>query len=216
MMTGYWLIRKLLACVVFLIVAGSACREAPNPLLLGSTNRTRATANSASVQWAQPMQVPGLPNLHKVSNDLYRGAQPTTEGLEELKRLGIKTVIDMRESSGNGAKLRELGIACERIPMTAFVVKDADVVRFLQIAGNESNAPIFLHCRRGADRTGLMCATYRIAVQGWTKEQAIAEMTQGGFGFNYGYQNVVNYIRDLDIDQIKQRAGLAPQLIGSH
>ena len=99
--------------------------------------------------------------------------------------------------------------------MTAFRVKDDDVVRFLQIVGNPGHAPIFVHCQRGADRTGLMCAIYRIAVQGWTKDEAIAEMTQGGFRFNHGYQNVVNYIRDVDIDQIKQRAGPAPALAES-
>jgi protein tyrosine/serine phosphatase len=73
-----------------------------------------------------------------------------------------------------------------------------------------------VHCKRGADRTGLMCAMYRIAFQGWTKDQAIAEMTQGGFRFNNGYQNVVNYIRDANIDQLKQQAGLTPQLVGAH
>jgi protein tyrosine/serine phosphatase len=158
------------------------------------------------------MEVKGLPNLHRVSADLYRGAQPTDGGLGELKKLGIRTVIDLREGNGYQAKSAELGLAYERIPMTAFRIKDDDVARFLRLAGNPDNAPIFVHCRRGADRTGLMCAVYRIAIQGWTKDEAIAEMTQGGFRFNQGYQNVVNYIRDLDVEQIKRRAGLAPAL----
>jgi protein tyrosine/serine phosphatase len=202
--------------IVFLTVAGSACRQAPNLLLFGSMNTTRTADDLASVRWAEPMQVQGLPNLHRVSADLYRSAQPTPEGLKQLKKLGIKTVINLRESDGPDVKLTELGLAYERIPMTAFFLKDADVVRFLRIAGDAGNAPIFVHCRRGADRTGLMCAIYRIAVQGWTKDQAIAEMTQGGFGFNHGYQNVVHYIRDLDTDQIKQRTGLTSESIMRH
>jgi protein tyrosine phosphatase (PTP) superfamily phosphohydrolase (DUF442 family) len=209
---GSWLIRAIAIGIFFLTVAGSACRQAPNPLLFGSTNNVRVTDNQTSIRWAEPMQVQGLPNLYKVSDDLYRGAQPTAEGLRELKKLGVRTVINLRESDGDQAKLAALGLACEHIPMTAFVVKDADVTRFLQIVGDPGNAPIFVHCQRGADRTGLMCAIYRIALQGWTKDQAIAEMTQGGFRFNHGYQNVVNYIRDLDVDQIKRRAGLAPPL----
>jgi len=215
-LAGSWLTRGLLMCVLFLSVAGSACRQAPNVLLLGSTNATRKADNLASVQWAEPMQVQGLPNLYKVSDNLYRGAQPTTEGLQGLKKLGVRTVIDLRESAGNQAMMTELGLTYERIPMTAFHVKDDDVVRFLQIAGDPRHAPIFVHCRRGADRTGLMCAVYRIALQGWTKDEAIAEMTQGGFRFNHGYQNVVNYIRDANIDQMKQRAGLTPELAGTH
>ncbi len=117
--------------------------------------------------------------------------------------------------SGDSAKMAELGLTYEHIPMTALHVKDDHVVGFLRIAGAPDRAPIFVHCQRGADRTGLMCAVYRIAFQGWTKDQAIAEMTQGGFRFNHGYQNVVNYIRDVDIDQMKQRAGLTPQLVGA-
>ena len=93
--------------------------------------------------------------------------------------------------------------------MTAWRPQDDDVVRFLQIVTDESRLPAFVHCRRGADRTGMMVAIYRIAVQGWDKEQAIAEMTQGGFRFNSGWQNLVQYVRDLDIDAIRQRAGLA-------
>ncbi len=208
--------RGLLMGLVLVTAAGPACRQAPNPLLFGSMNTARTADDPASVQWAEPMHVRGLPNLYQVSSDLYRGAQPTAEGLQELKKLGIKTVIDLRESSGNQAKLAELGIACERIPMTAFYVKDDEVVRFLQIVGDPAHAPVFVHCRRGADRTGLMCAAYRLALQGWTKDRAIAEMTQGGFRFNRGYQNVVNYLRDVDIDQIKQRAGLAPGSVGGH
>ena len=214
-MVGYWLIRGLLTAIVFLTVAGSACRQSPNILLFGSMNTTRATSNLASAQWAEPMQVQGLPNLYKVCDNLYRGAQPTAEGLQELKKLGVRTVIDLRESDGNQARMAELGLTYEHIPMTAFRVKDDHVVQFLRIAGAADHAPIFVHCKRGADRTGLMCAVYRVAFQGWTKDQAIAEMTQGGFRFNHGYQNVVNYIRDVNIDQLKQHAGLTPQLVGT-
>lgn len=214
-LAGYWLIRGLLAFVVFLTVAGSACRQTPNILLFGSMNTTRAASNLACAQWAEPMQVQGLPNLHKICDNLYRGAQPTAEGLQELKKLGVRTVIDLRESNGNPAKTAELGLTYEHIPMTAFHVKDDSVAQFLRIAGAPDRAPIFVHCKRGADRTGLMCAIYRIAFQGWTKEQALAEMTQGGFRFNHGYQNVVNYIRDVNIDQMKQRAGLTPPLVGA-
>ena len=132
-----------------------------------------------------------------------------------MQKLGVRTVIDLRESDGNQAKMDALGLTYERIPMMAFRVKDDHVVRFLRIAGDSGHVPMFVHCQRGADRTGLMCAIYRIAFQGWTKDQAIAEMTQGGFRFNHGYQNVVNYICDANIDQLKQQAGLTPVVVGN-
>jgi protein tyrosine phosphatase (PTP) superfamily phosphohydrolase (DUF442 family) len=209
---GLWLARGLLLSIVFVTVAGSACRQTPNVFLFGAMNTTRTTRDGAADRWAEPIQAPGLPNLYRVSDDLYRGARPTTEGMEELRRLGIKTVVNLEQANGEQAGLAELGIACEHVPMTALHVKDDEVVRFLQIAGTPGHAPIFVHCRRGADRTGLACAIYRIAVQGWTKDEAIAEMTHGGFRFNYGYQNVVNYVRDVNIDQLRQRAGWTPGL----
>jgi protein tyrosine phosphatase (PTP) superfamily phosphohydrolase (DUF442 family) len=200
------LVRWLLAGVIFLGVVGSACRYAPDVLRFASTNSNRVVATSAD-GWAEPMQVAGLPNLHKVSPGLYRGAQPTPAGFKELKNLGVRTVINLREPAADRAGLQGTGLACECIPMTAFHPRDEDVVRFLQIVARADGAPVFVHCKRGADRTGLMCAIYRIAVQGWSKEQALAEMTQGGFGFCQGYQNLVRYIRALDIDQLKQQAG---------
>ena len=54
-----------------------------------------------------------------------------------------------------------------------------------------------------------MCAIYRVAVCGWTKEEAIEEMTRGGFGFHEIWENLPKYVRELDVEQIKRRAGMA-------
>jgi protein tyrosine/serine phosphatase len=83
---------------------------------------------------------------------------------------------------------------------------DDQVIHFLQIVTDKNRTPVFVHCMRGADRTGTMCAIYRIAVQGWSRPEAIEEMTKGGFGFYEGWQNLVDYILNLDIDQIKAHA----------
>jgi protein tyrosine/serine phosphatase len=86
--------------------------------------------------------------------------------------------------------------------------EDKEVVRFLKIVSDPNRTPVFVHCQRGADRTGTMCAIYRIAVQGWSKAEAIEEMTKGGFGFFNGWENIVNYVLKLDIEQIKREAAL--------
>jgi protein tyrosine/serine phosphatase len=204
-----WLAGVIIVCVAAVGATTPGCgHTAVFPL--GLNNNTRLTDNTATSAWAQPMEHPGLPNLHKVSDDLYRGAQPTAEGIAELKTLGVKTVINLRDGDTDRKVLAGSGLAYELIPMTAWRPHDDDVVQFLRVATDESRLPAFVHCRRGADRTGMMVAIYRVAVQGWEKEQAIAEMTQGGFRFNSGWQNLVQYIRDLDIDAIKRQAGLAP------
>ncbi|MBP7052133.1 MAG: tyrosine-protein phosphatase [Phycisphaerae bacterium] len=201
---------SLLVFALVMGVSGSACRQWP-VLPLGANNTTRQTSNPASSQWAQPLTLPGLPNLHRVSDDLYRGAQPAAEGMEQLDALGIKTIINLRSSDTDRDILGQAGPTYEHIPMVAWNAEDEDVVRFLQIVTDETRLPAFVHCQRGADRTGLMVAVYRIVVQGWDKEQAIDEMTHGGFRFYSGWSNLVRYIRNLDVGAIRRRAGLSEQ-----
>ena len=93
--------------------------------------------------------------------------------------------------------------------MQVWGIKEGDVVRFLKIVTDENRQPVFIHCQYGADRTGVMCAVYRIAVDGWSKPQAIGEMTKGGFGFHSFWTGFIAFITDLDVANIKIKAGLA-------
>ena len=126
----------------------------------------------------------GLPNFHKVTDILYRGAQPTEKGFKELPKLGIKTIINLRDFHSDEKKLKKIHISYEEIPMESCNPKEEDVVHFLKIITDKTRTPVFVHCKHGSDRTGMICAVYRIAVCGWTKEDAIKEMTKGGFGFH--------------------------------
>lgn len=159
-------------------------------------------------KWATPMELPGLPNLHKVSEDLYRGAQPSAEGMKQLEKLGVKTVVNLRSSHSDRDELKETSLAYEHIEMTALNPESEDVVRFLQIVSDSNSVPVFVHCQHGADRTGLMCAIYRIVEQDWSKAEAIEEMTNGGFGFHKIWSNLPNYIRKLDVERIKHMASV--------
>ena len=92
--------------------------------------------------------------------------------------------------------------------MTPLNVEDKDVVRFLRIVTDRSLTPVFVHCQHWADRTGTMCAIYRIAVQSWSRENAIEEMTKGSFGFHSIWQSLPGYIRNIDVQTIKNKASL--------
>ena len=158
--------------------------------------------------WAQPIEKPGLPNLHKVSDGLYRGAQPTAEGVRELKKLGVKTIINLRSTKSDGDLLGDTGLACETIPMTAWHAESEDAIKFLKIVTDKTKTPVFVHCLHGADRTGTMCAVYRVVVQGWSKEEAIREMKEGGFRFHPIYSNLPKFIETLDVEALRKQAGL--------
>ena len=133
---------------------------------------------------------------------------------ERLAREGLAWV-NLRFVTSDGDELEGTTLAYEHINMVSFYPVRQDVVSFLKIVTDPNRTPVFVHCQHGADRTGTMCAVYRVAVQGWSKDQAIEEMTQGGFGHHAVWKNLVQFIRELDIDQIKRAAGIAEQDTGS-
>ena len=157
--------------------------------------------------WATPIEKPGLPNFYKVSEALYRGAQPSAEGMQELKNMGIKTVVNLRTWHSDLGKLGDTGLESIHIPMIALYPKEEHVIRVLQLVTDKEYAPVFVHCKHGADRTGIIVASYRIVVEGWSKEKAIEEMTQGGFGFHSIWFNLIRFIEKLDVEGIRTKIG---------
>ena len=200
-----------------LLLCGAVCLRAQDKDVAppGATEKqaasTPARQESSATKRARatPIEKPGLPNLHRVSDDLYRGAQPTAEGIRQLKAMGIRTVINQRSLHSDRDEIGKTALAYEHIPMETWDPEGKDVVRFLKLVADKDRTPVFVHCQHGADRTGTMCAIYRMAVQGWTKEEAIDEMTNGGFGFHKIWQNLVRYVRNLDVEHIKKQAGLS-------
>jgi len=167
-------------------------------LLQYSNNTTEALGNPSKPRpenWATPIQKPGLPNLFKVSDTLYRGAQPDKIGFEELKKMGIKSVINFRDNHDDAIFLINSGIKYYRLPMIAFFPSKEKFRRFLEIVSDPSNLPAFVHCKHGADRTGAGVALYRIKIQGWSPDDAINEMVNGGFGFHKIHNHLKRFIR---------------------
>ncbi len=158
--------------------------------------------------WAQPLALEGVPNLHTVSTSLYRSAQPTAQGMRNLKQHGIITIVNLRSFHSDRDEIGTAGLGYEHIYMKAWHPERKEIVRFLQIVTDPKRTPVLVHCQHGADRTGAMCALYRVAVQGWTKEEALGEMVQGGFGFHEVWQNLPGWITELDIESIRKDAGI--------
>jgi len=162
------------------------------------------TVTVRPASWAQPIALKGAPNLHKISSKLYRSAQPRAEGMRNLKQMGIKTIINLRAFHSDRDEIGDTGLGYEHIYMKTWHPEKEDVVRFLKIVTDPARAPVLVHCQHGADRTGTMSAIYRVVVDGWTKEEAVREMTQGGFNFHEVWSNLPPWIADLDIDELKK------------
>lgn len=158
--------------------------------------------------WAQPIEMEGVPSLYKVSDDLYRSGQPSAEGMANLEEMGIKTIVNLRLLNSDRDEIDGTSLAYVHIQMEAWDADQEEVVEFLRVVSDPGRVPVLVHCSYGADRTGAMCAVYRIVVQGWTKDEAIREMTQGGFGFHQIWTNLNIWIWKSDLDEIKAQAGI--------
>jgi protein tyrosine/serine phosphatase len=160
-----------------------------------------ATATARPADWAQPVEVQY--NLFQMSPTLYRSALPDGGAVPLLKNLKVTTVINfLPEADSNW--LSEPGINQVQLPYRTNHVDDADVLKTLRaIQSAEANGPVLMHCKHGSDRTGLMAAMYRVVVQGWSKEDALSEMTQGGFGESGHFRDSVRYVMQADVDKLR-------------
>ncbi len=142
-----------------------------------------------------------IENFGKVDAAYYRGAQPKGKDYADLAAIGVRTVIDLTKDgdAAEAGMAQRAGMKFYRIPMTTREAPTADTVaRFLQIVNDPANQPVYVHCQGGRHRTGVMTAVYRMTEDGWTADQAFAEMKRYKFGadflhpefkrFVYGYR----------------------------
>ena len=129
----------------------------------------------------EKQSLPGVGNFGEINPHLFRGAQPTAEGLRALAAKGVQVVVRLSLGEEGGASeaadVRALGMEPVTLPWSVEGEPDRDEVRqFLQVVSDPRHRVVFVHCKRGADRTGVMIAMSRIAFDGWTAERAMQEM----------------------------------------
>lgn len=145
----------------------------------------------------------GVPNLHKVTDRLYRSGQPTASGMKRLEALGIRTVINLRAFHSDRDNVADTTLLDEELSVKTWHIEDEDVVRVLRLLRAPTGGPYLVHCQHGADRTGTMVAMFRIVVQGWSREKAIDELVNGGYGFHPVWTNILRYLRQVDVEKIR-------------
>ena len=130
-------------------------------------------------------QPAGVPNFHQVNQNVYRGAQPSKQGFESLASLGVKTIIDLRGGGGRSHEeekaVQAAGMQYIAIPLSGYAApSDQQVSKLLSLLNDATSGPVFVHCRRGADRTGTVIACYRISHDHWDNAKALAEAASDG------------------------------------
>ena len=145
----------------------------------------------------------GLPNFHKISETFYRGGQPKDAGFEELKKLGVATVIDLRDDDENALKekamVEKAGMRFINKPLGNWNRPNLNEINdILKEINASANQPVFVHCKRGKDRTGTVIAVYRMTHDGWDAKQAGDEAEKFGIGWwQFKMRDFINdYYRD--------------------
>jgi tyrosine-protein phosphatase SIW14 len=135
-----------------------------------------ATLALATLQAASLPDPPGIPNFHQVDEHIYRGAQPRPEGFAGLAKIGIKTVVDLRGENSEETTVQRAGMRYVSLPWSGFKAPtDSQMRALLTLLNDSSQWPVFVHCKRGADRTGTAIACYRIEHDHWSNIKALAE-----------------------------------------
>ena len=131
-----------------------------------------------------------IENFGKINENYYRGSQPLADQFTQLKTLGIKTVIDLREDSVKQASewARAAGLLYVNIPLTTKrAASEEQTQNFLKLVNDQANWPVYVHCKGGRHRTGEMTAIYRITRDGWSADQAYEEMKKYDFEDSFFY-----------------------------
>ncbi|MEO6740901.1 MAG: tyrosine-protein phosphatase [Chthoniobacteraceae bacterium] len=165
---------------------------------------TSAAQAERPAKWAQPVQGATVKNLNRVTPQLFRSAQPDAAGMREIEKLGVRTVIDLRDLNDDQDEARGTKLRLLSVPMNTWHIEDEDVVRVLTLLRRRKNGPFLVHCHHGSDRTGVVCAMFRIVEQGWSREDAIRELRDGGFGFHKAWVNIPRYLGKVDIEKIRR------------
>jgi protein-tyrosine phosphatase len=149
--------------------------------------------------------VQGINNFYQVDEHVYRGAQPASEGFKYLAKIGVKTVLDLREngerSIGEARLVTSLSMQYVNVPMTALTPPtEAEITKILALLEDATAGPVFVHCMRGADRTGAVIAAYRIDHDHWENSRALKEAMSFGMSFfQWPRQNFILKFQPLPV-----------------
>lgn len=154
-------------------------------VVAGTAQSLESSANTQQVS---------IKNFGKVNEHYYRGSQPDAAQFAELKRLGVKTIVDLRKDRVDESSqlASDAGLQYLHIPLTTKrPATDEQTDHFLRIVNDPANWPVYVHCKGGRHRTGEMTAIYRITNESWTAEQAYDEMKK------YDFKDSIFYPRSL-------------------
>jgi tyrosine-protein phosphatase SIW14 len=143
-------------------------------------------------------------NFHRVDDKVWRSGQPEKKDFPKLKKLGFKEILNLREWHDDARKAGNTALCLHRVPMDTGDLREKDLLQAVKIL-RDSPGPILVHCWHGSDRTGTVVALYRMVVNGWTRERAIAEFITPAYGYHAKtYPELRKYLECVDIAKFRR------------
>lgn len=138
-----------------------------------------------------------LPVFRRLNETYMRGAAPLSGSIAVLKRLGVRSLVDLRSRFDHTAEIGKAalteGLQYFWLPMSVWnAPTDEQAHEFISLVMDESKGPFYVFCTDGLNRTGEMSAIYRLAHDNWSIERALKEMDETGF--NPYYYTLRNYV----------------------
>jgi tyrosine-protein phosphatase SIW14 len=172
-------------------------------LFLSSCKTSSTTEKIRDGDWATKVTVSSFYNLYKINDSIYRSEQPANKAIAFIDSSGIKSILNLRQKKDNPGLLNMHSVKSYHIKMVTKNFTDAEIIQSLLIIKNAPK-PLLVHCKHGADRTGVVIAMYRIIFQNWSKEKALEELKDGHYGFHTMYKNIPLYLKTVDTGFIKK------------
>ncbi len=173
-------------------------------LLLFGCAGTTMVADKRPSEWSQKIELQGFSNIYKIDEYVYRSEQPHSNEMGALSHYGIKTVLNLRKTRNDNREANGTTLSLQHVPINTWRMSYDDLVKSMVLL-QRAEKPVLVHCLHGSDRTGCIIAAYRIVNNDWTKEEAIKELIEGGYGYHEKwFPNIIKLIKALDVAQLKK------------
>jgi protein tyrosine/serine phosphatase len=123
-------------------------------------------------------------NIHRVTDGVWRSAQPAPRHLRWAKRQGIRTIVNLRgrrDTCGSYILERDwcerLGLALVDFPIRSRSPLDRETLHAAARLFDQLEYPILMHCKSGADRAGFMATLYLFLHKNVPLRQAMKQLS---------------------------------------
>jgi protein tyrosine phosphatase (PTP) superfamily phosphohydrolase (DUF442 family) len=161
--------------IILIVFAMSGCESTSTQSIVGACSNNLGST---------------IQNFCVVKPDvLWRGGRPDKDEAAWLLQQGVRTIVNLElinddmpafvQATLADAKNYEVGYFrirnWEPLPLLSPSIEDDHIAHFLAIVSQQPK-PVYIHCRSGMNRAGVMVASYRVLIEGVSDEEAIEEM----------------------------------------